>query len=317
MVTPRWGRTGAIVGTALVTAWVAGLVVNRSLRRVEGPSMLPNLAPGDLVVTRPLHRRGSGLPRRGDLVVARIDGVTAIKRLAGLPGDTVVLGDGHLHVHGSWWEVDGATLVDEDLRIEVGADEVVVLGDNRAWSTDSRTVGPIPLADLERIVIGPVPPWGSVGRMRRLDGPRRREAVRLIVVGPDDRTLLFRVRDRDGGGAQFWESPGGGLQPGETVPAAADRELGEEVGAPHGPLVDLEEVTERTSRWWGATIRRVEHHMATRVTTTEVVTDNWTAGERADQVDWRWLTAEQVAALTDPTVPQDLAGLLDRALRLV
>lgn len=277
--------------------------------------MLPTLVPGDLVVTRPRAFPGcDGLPQRGDLVVARVDGVGAIKRVAGLPGDTVVLGDGHLHVDGSWWEVVGAELVDEDLRIEVGAGEIVVLGDNRAWSTDSRRVGPIALSDVERIVIGAMPPWRSITGMHRQAGPRRREAVRVIVVGPQDRTLLFRVQDRDGGGAQFWESPGGGLQPGETVRAAADRELAEEVGADHGPIVDLDQVSERTSRWWGATIRRVEHHMATRVATTEVVTANWTAGERAGQVDWRWMTADEVAALTEPTFPLDLPALLDRAL---
>ncbi|HKJ56083.1 MAG TPA: signal peptidase I [Nitriliruptoraceae bacterium] len=313
----RRRRRGALVGVGLLGAWAIALAVNRSLRRVEGPSMEPTVASGDLVLTRPrLVQSSPGLLRRGDLVVARLDGVSAIKRLVGLPGDTVVLGDGHLHVDGSWWEVQGAHLVDEDRRIEVGADEVVVLGDNRAWSTDSREVGAVGLADVDAVVVHSVCPWRRTsGRMRRLEGPRRREAVRVVVVGPDDRTLLFRVRDADGGDAQWWETPGGGLHPGEDVPTAAARELAEEVGAPHGPLVDLDQVAERTSRWWGATIRRVEHHMATRVTTTEVSTANWTAGERADQVDWAWFTAAEVAALTDPVVPHDLPDLLHRALR--
>lgn len=315
-------RTAVGVGAGtLVAAWAAAMVVNRSLRRVEGPSMLPGLVPNDLLLTRP---RAPGndrdLPRRGDLVVAGLDGVGAIKRVVGLPGDTVVLGDGHLHVDGSWWEIPGAVLVDEDLRMEVGANRIAVMGDNRRRSTDSRTTGPIPLTDVQRLVVRSARPWRRVGAgvgMRRTIGPRRREAVRVIVVDPDDRVLLFRVRDKDGGDDQWWETPGGGLQPGESIATTAAREVHEEVGAPHGPIVSLDHVATRTSTYWGTDILRVEHTMAARVSSAEVVTDNWTPGEIADHVDWQWCSPAQVAALTDPIHPHELPTLLAQALRLV
>jgi signal peptidase I len=286
--------------------------------------MLPTLQPEDLVLTRPsLPGIGTGLPRRGDLVVVRLPAtidrpeVTAIKRVVGLPGDTVVLGDGHLHVDGSWWDLPGALLVDEDLRLEVGADQVAVLGDNRAMSTDSRQVGPLPIGAIERVVLASVDPPRRVGAgigMRRVDGPRRREAVRVVVVDPDDRTLLFRVRDRDGGDDRWWETPGGGLHPGESVMAAARREVAEEVGADHGELVSLDHVATRTSSWWGTEILRVEHTLATRVQDATVTTANWTAAEHEDHVSWRWVTTAELAELDDPIIPLELPELLPRAL---
>lgn len=302
---------------AVAAVWAGALAVNRSLRRVQGPSMLPTLAPGDLVLTRPLLPSvGTGLPDRGDLAVVTVDGVTAIKRVVGLPGDSVVLGDGHLHVDGSWWQVRGG-IVDEDHRWEVGADQVVVLGDNRNWSTDSRKVGPIPLSDVSHVVLAGVTPLQRLGAgigMLRLPGPRRREAVRVVVLGPDDRTLLFRVRDHDGGSQRWWETPGGGLLPGESLTAAARRELDEEVGTPHGEVVDLDHVDRRLSTYAGTEVERIEHTMATRVATTEVSTANWTAAEHHDQVGWEWFTRDEVASLEDSTIPATLPRLMDRAI---
>ena len=286
--------------------------------------MLPTLQPDDLVLTRPaLPGVGTGLPRRGDLVVVRLPSMSeasapaAVKRVVGLPGDTVVLGDGHLHVDGSWWELPGALLVDEDLRLEVGADQGAVMGDNRAMSTDSRQVGPVPTTAIERIVVASVDPLRRMGAgvgMRRVDGPRRRDAVRVVVVGPDDRTLLFRVRDRDGGDDRWWETPGGGLHPGESVMAAAQREVAEEVGADHGDIVSLDHVATRTSSWWGTEILRIEHTVAPRVPDASVSTANWTAAEHQDHVSWRWVTAEELAGLDEPVIPHDLPDLLPRAL---
>lgn len=278
--------------------------------------MLPTLAPGDTVLTRPLlASRTSLMPDRGDLVVVRIGDTAAVKRLVGLPGDTVILGDGHLHVDGSWWRVRGG-LVDEDMRMEVGTDEVVVLGDNRNWSTDSRQVGPLPLSAVQRVVVAGMSPWQRLGAgvgMQRRHGPRRREAVRVIVMGPDDRTLLFRVRDADDGPERWWETPGGGFRPNETLMATARRELAEEVGADHGPIVDLHHLVTRPSTYAGTKVQRIEHTVATRVATTEVSTARWTAAEHHDNVGWKWLAHDEVDALEDPTVPAALPQLMDKA----
>ena len=70
--------------------------------QVDGLSMAPGLQPGDVVVTGPFPaidrlRR----PRRHERwVVASPDGIPAIKRVAGMPGETVSIRDGDLSVGG-------------------------------------------------------------------------------------------------------------------------------------------------------------------------------------------------------------------------
>ncbi|WP_410254109.1 NUDIX hydrolase [Paracoccus aminovorans] len=64
-----------------------------------------------------------------------------------------------------------------------------------------------------------------------------RQAMRAILLTPQDRVLLMRV---DYGSGDWWITPGGGTEPGETPEATLRRELHEELGfalpAP-GPLV--------------------------------------------------------------------------------
>ncbi|WP_203568524.1 NUDIX hydrolase [Aestuariimicrobium ganziense] len=63
------------------------------------------------------------------------------------------------------------------------------------------------------------------------DRPRKqRRAARVVVVSPAGRVLLFADTDPGLPGSQWWVTPGGGLDPGETPREAARRELREETG---------------------------------------------------------------------------------------
>ena len=86
-----------------------------------------------------------------------------IKRVIGLPGETVILQDGKVRIAGSE-SVDG-TLLDEsaylaptvpttgEKRVTLGADEYYVLGDNRTMSQDSRFFGPVKMDHITGKVI--------------------------------------------------------------------------------------------------------------------------------------------------------------------
>lgn len=72
----------------------------------------------------------------------------------------------------------------------------------------------------------------------RTHGLRIRQAVRALVLDPEDRVLLVRFEFPEFG--TKWALPGGGIEPGETDHEALRRELSEEVGAPEveiGPHV--------------------------------------------------------------------------------
>lgn len=302
------------LGVLGLLTWAVTWLVNRSLRRVEGSSMLPILWPDDLLFTVP-PRLAGGL-RRNDVVVARTPSGTATKRLAGLPGEAVLTGEGHRHAAGTWHRQATSSSGHPDrLVITPSLDEVVLLGDHPAASTDSRTHGPVAVANVQRVAIARLRPvtWLRARPPRPLDGPRRRLTVRVVALDAEDRALLFQVRDADGSGETWWEAPGGGLEPREDPITAARRELAEEVGHEPTAVADLHRVVERHTTIADARLVKVEHVVAARLPGTTVDPAGWTSTEVEDIVTWRWWTAEELAS-TDATIaPVGLAALVDEA----
>lgn len=130
----------------------------RRFRAVDH-SMTPAIEPGDfLVADRAWERRGLA---RGDIVVFRSDGRHMIKRVVGLPGETVGIEGGVLMIGGrpasdAWWHA--ATRPDGEW--DVPSDSWFVLGDNRADSSaDSRTLGPVRRSDVHSRVVARYWPW--------------------------------------------------------------------------------------------------------------------------------------------------------------
>lgn len=137
---------------------------------VSGPSMEPTFHNGDYLIVQkleacmPFELGGClylGAPERGDVIVFKLPAnpsETLIKRVIGLPGDTVKLSGNTITVTGA--DVpQGVTLSEpyldpadlggpSDMTITLAADQYFVLGDNRKVSYDSRLWGTLPRKDI-------------------------------------------------------------------------------------------------------------------------------------------------------------------------
>ena len=123
-----------------------------------GDSMSPALKNGDVVLVNRLIYQIKG-PARGDIIVFRPGGNEnthySIKRVVGLPGETVQIIDGSVYIDGE--EAEGDIYVADieyagtaEEPVELGEDEYFVIGDNTGVSDDSRTedVGNVRLEDI-------------------------------------------------------------------------------------------------------------------------------------------------------------------------
>jgi signal peptidase I len=116
--------------------------------------MEPSLAPGTGIICRTVVTR----PVRGSIVVFRhpkgLD-MWLVKRVIGLPHEEVVVDFGEVLIDGrsgvDLWSGDKTTFPEGKWKL--GADEVLVLSDNRAATVDdSRTFGPVPIRGLLRVI---------------------------------------------------------------------------------------------------------------------------------------------------------------------
>ncbi len=141
---------------------------------VEGESMHPTFESGDYLVVDELSYR-LGDPKRGDVVIFRYPGdpsVFYIKRIIGLPGETVHLNKGKTSISktdGSTVILDETYVVAEDatftLDTTLGSDQFFVMGDNRPRSSDSRVWGPLPREDLIGRAFVRLLPVANIGMM--------------------------------------------------------------------------------------------------------------------------------------------------------
>jgi len=154
----RTRREGSVVGqsirevveTILPAVFIA-LMIHLFLAqatRVEGYSMEPTLHGQERLVIEKLSFHFHQ-PERGDIVVLRVPQYgkeMLIKRVIGLPGDTIAVENGQVILNGQPLDEDyingqprgnyGPTIIPDD--------SVFVMGDNRNNSNDSRSFGPIP-----------------------------------------------------------------------------------------------------------------------------------------------------------------------------
>ena len=159
--------TAVLLTAAFVRAYIAEPV------RVDGRSMLETLHDGEYVIVEKYPYLFDD-PERFDIVACYYPGdrqTLNVKRVFGLPGETIELRDGVLYVDGEY--------IPQDMLVHLSLDDLgpitlapgyyFVMGDNRPNSLDSRDVGPIERNDI-------------IGRVRQVFFPL--SAIRSVEYAP-------------------------------------------------------------------------------------------------------------------------------------
>lgn len=136
-----------------IIKWIVDIIVVVSLAwfavysfgsqvRLVGQSMMPELREDDVVLMNRLVYDFSD-PDRFDVVVfEREDSKSNVKRVIGLPGETVQIKSGYIYIDGVRLKADGLDQVAlaglAESPVLLGDDEYFLLGDNRDGSEDSR-----------------------------------------------------------------------------------------------------------------------------------------------------------------------------------
>jgi signal peptidase I len=136
--------------------------------RVDGFSMLPTLQDSEFVLVNKLAYK-VGQPHRGDIIVFRYPGQPPqdlIKRVIGLPGDQILVRDGHVFVNGAQIDepyIAAAPRYSGNWTVTEGS--LFVLGDNRNDSSDSHSWGLVPEGNVIGkgiLIYWPPPEWAMI-----------------------------------------------------------------------------------------------------------------------------------------------------------
>ena len=126
---------------------------------VIGNSMYPTYKNGEYLMANKVTYRLKE-PERGDVIIFKYSSTQDfIKRIIGLPGDTIMLKDGQLYINDQLLDesdyisdsiyTNGGDFLREGESKTIPEGEYFVCGDNRPHSSDSRTFGPISEDDIK------------------------------------------------------------------------------------------------------------------------------------------------------------------------
>lgn len=149
-------------------------------------------------------------------------------------------------------------------------------------------------------------------RVEPAERPRKsRSTVRVILVDPADRALLFEDSDPGVPGATWWMTPGGGIDPGESEAETAVREVAEETGC----VITAADLVGPVARRYvvhgysDQVIEQDEVFYLARVAAFDVDVSAHTEDEQLTILQHRWWTRAELETTGAQIWPSELARL--------
>lgn len=148
--------------TFLVSLLVMAMIVHFVVLpiQIDGDSMKPTLYDKDFGLSSIWAKNNEDI-ERGDVVIVKVDDEYWVKRVIGLPNETISCKDNQIYVNGNAIDesyldetyvnqiVDEHGYFTQDFNeVKLDNDEVYLMGDNRILSLDSRIVGPFKLTQI-------------------------------------------------------------------------------------------------------------------------------------------------------------------------
>ena len=148
-----------------------------------------------------------------------------------------------------------------------------------------------------------------------MTAPVARRAARVLLLDGDGRVLLQNCFDpADGPGTTWWNTPGGGLDAGESSAEAGARELLEEIGLRVGPA-DLGEVVHTRLTEFsfdGQDYRQSEEYFLVQVDEHDPEPTAVSDLELVSVIGYRWWSRDELRGTDQTVYPSELLALLDR-----
>lgn len=142
--------------------------------QVNGVSMMNTLHDRDIMILNKLNYRFNKI-NRFDIVVVKYQDTYLIKRVIGLPGESIEYKDNKLYVDGKYIKeefLDEDTITEDFILKDVIDEKTIpkntyfVMGDNRAHSSDSRVLGVFSKKDIEGKTTLTVFPFNRLGNKK-------------------------------------------------------------------------------------------------------------------------------------------------------